>query len=569
MESKRKFAIVVAIAALILPAWSPAARSAAAELKASNPIPADGATGVISALLQWTPGATAAFHDVYFGTNPNPPLIGRYSQTGYRVQGSLPPGTTYYWRIVEIEANSTKVHTGDVWSFTTLPSTASNPSPADGATGVDPAVKLAWTPGSGAIAHDVYFGVDETLVAQGAAETFKGKQVARQYDPGTLSLGATYYWRIDETASSHGVPVKKTGPVWSFTTREVPPAPVYHVDGRQGSDDNDGLTPETAFATIQKGIDSAINGSTGLVCPGVYHQPINFLGKAITVRSAEHPAVLAAGIEFAVSFYTGEGPASVLENFVIRDSFLGVFIVDSSPTIRNLTVVRNKYGLEAYAQAEPDVVNCIFWYNTADDLVGCRARYSCVQRPSEGLGNFSSDPLFADPNAKDFHLQSERGRYWPRFDVWVLDRVTSPCINAGDPQADYSNEPKPNGGRVNLGAYGGTAYASLSEPGQAQNQPPTIVITAPEDGTIYSSSPKTIRIEAQAWDVDGSVLKVEFLADGDKIGEDTNGSDGWALDWTDYPLGGMLASTLRARATDDDAASTDSLSIHIRRRFMR
>ena len=166
-----------------------------------------------------------------------------------------------------------------------------------------------------------------------------------------------------------------------------------------------------------------------------------------------------------MSFYTDEGPDSVLENLVIRDSFLGIFIVQSSPTVRNLTIVQNKYGLEAYAEAEPNVSNCIFWYNTAADLVGCQARYSCVERPAEGLGNFSSDPLFVAPHANDFHLRSERGRYWPEHDIWVLDKVTSPCINAGDPKADYSKEPKPNGGRINLGAYGGTSQASMSASG--------------------------------------------------------------------------------------------------------
>ena len=271
-----------------------------------------------------------------------------------------------------------------------------------------------------------------------------------------------------------------------------------------------------------------------------------------------------------MSFCTGEGPASVLENFIIRDSFLGIFIVQSSPTIRNLTVVRNKYGLEAYAQAEPDVVNCIFWYNTGDDMVGCQARYSCIQRGADGPGNFSSDPLFADPNAKDYHLRSERGRYWPEHDVWVLDKVTSPCINAGDPKADYSKEPKPNGGRINLGAYGGTAYASLSEIGQAGNHPPTIVITAPADGTMFSPLPETIRIEAEALDVDGFIVKVEFFAGAKEIGEDTDGSDGWALDWTGHPLNYVTTSPdLRARATDDDGASTDSLLVHIQRPPMR
>jgi hypothetical protein len=74
-----------------------------------------------------------------------------------------------------------------------------------------------------------------------------------------------------------------------------------------------------------------------------------------------------------------------------------------------------------------------------------------------------SDPLFADPNNGDYHLKSQRGRYWPAHNIWVLDDVTSPCIDAGDPTIEPSEERMPNGGRLNMGAYGGTAYASMSE----------------------------------------------------------------------------------------------------------
>ncbi|MHC4617628.1 MAG: hypothetical protein ACYTEQ_07725, partial [Planctomycetota bacterium] len=68
-----------------------------------------------------------------------------------------------------------------------------------------------------------------------------------------------------------------------------------------------------------------------------------------------------------------------------------------------------------------------------------------------------------DANNGDYHLKSEYGRYWPEHDVWVLDDETSPCVDGGDPAVNPAGEPMPNGGLVNLGAHGNTAYASKSE----------------------------------------------------------------------------------------------------------
>ncbi|MDD4198981.1 MAG: right-handed parallel beta-helix repeat-containing protein [Paludibacter sp.] len=76
-----------------------------------------------------------------------------------------------------------------------------------------------------------------------------------------------------------------------------------------------------------------------------------------------------------------------------------------------------------------------------------------------GSGNIAVDPLFADSINSDFHLKSEYGR-WNGL-TWVNDDVSSPCINAGNPDDAYNNEPAPNGGRINMGAYGNTAEASM------------------------------------------------------------------------------------------------------------
>ena len=83
-----------------------------------------------------------------------------------------------------------------------------------------------------------------------------------------------------------------------------------------------------------------------------------------------------------------------------------------------------------------------------------------------GSGNIDADPLFADPENGDYHLKSEFGRWDPTANNgaggFVLNAETSPCIDGGDPESDYCRETQRNGGRINMGAYGGTLEASKS-----------------------------------------------------------------------------------------------------------
>lgn len=269
-------------------------------------------------------------------------------------------------------------------------------------------------------------------------------------------------------------------------------ASAFYVDAVNGDDWNDGGSPGAAFATIQKAIDVAGDGDVVNVYPGVYREQLHFQGKAITVQGAGDAPVLEAPGRFAVSFYLGEGPDTVLRNFVIANSYAGVVAMDSSPTLANLTVVGNDLGIEAYRNANPHIVNSIVWGNAESDLYGCIATYSCIERGADGVGNFSADPLFVDPVNGDYHLQSERGRYWPEHAVWVLDDATSPCIDAGDPNADFLRERAPNGGRINIGAYGGTPFASRSPewfPGPASNPNPADGATVSNVRPTLSWSP--------------------------------------------------------------------------------
>ncbi len=189
------------------------------QLKAYGPTPPDRAKHVAVPLLQWTAGDTAVFHDVYLGTDPaldEADLIAPHiiPAIWWHTAG-FEPGTTYYWRVDEVEADGVTIHEGDVWQFTTATVKASDPNPANGAKWVDVEIEVAWTPGTGAMSHDVYFGIDKAAVEAADAGVFKGNQAASAYDPGLLAADTVYYWRIDEHAADD---VVHPGEVWSFRT---------------------------------------------------------------------------------------------------------------------------------------------------------------------------------------------------------------------------------------------------------------------------------------------------------------------------------------------------------------
>ena len=84
-----------------------------------------------------------------------------------------------------------------------------------------------------------------------------------------------------------------------------------------------------------------------------------------------------------------------------------------------------------------------------------------VSRKGTGIFTLSHDPLFHAPSAGDFFLKSAGGRLTFTNGI-VQDFVTSPLIDAGNPANSFSQEPVPNGGRINIGIHGNSSLASLT-----------------------------------------------------------------------------------------------------------
>jgi len=194
---------------------------------AYDPVPADGTMHPDTWVnLSWKPGNKAVSHDVYISDNYDLVQDGAaeaFQQNqgedffvvgfpGFPFPDGLVPGTTYYWRVDEVnDAEPNSPWIGSVWSFGVPPKTAYNPDPADAAEQVYLNESLVWTGGFGSKVHTVYFGdnFDDVNNATGGQP-----QGATRYNPGPLELAKTYYWRVDE----FDIIETHKGNVWSFTT---------------------------------------------------------------------------------------------------------------------------------------------------------------------------------------------------------------------------------------------------------------------------------------------------------------------------------------------------------------
>jgi beta propeller repeat protein len=189
--------------------------------------------------------------------------------------------------------------------------------------------------------------------------------------------------------------------------------------------------------------------------------------------------------------------APTLQNcLIVGNRKYGVY--GGEPAITNCTIADN--GSQGVFSMRPKISNSIVYFNNAggENVKGkmsLAASYNDTQDGVAGQGNIKLDPCFAlrgawvngfgatvsagqaDPNAVwaegDYHVASQGWRWNPAQQIWVSDSTTSPCIDAGDPASSIGDEKTCGAGdplgertgantRINMGAYGGTAEASLA-----------------------------------------------------------------------------------------------------------
>ena len=142
---------------------------------------------------------------------------------------------------------------------------------------------------------------------------------------------------------------------------------------------------------------------------------------------------------------------------------------ESTVNLLNCTVANNSGEGIRRGAGTLTVTNSILWGN-GDDLTGTVSVGYCDIQTADTFwtngvnGCISTNPLFVDTTY--FHEQSMGGNYTNGYfsgGGWGISLSNSPCLDKGDPNSAYDNEPTPNGRQINMGAYGNTSVASKSK----------------------------------------------------------------------------------------------------------
>ncbi len=237
----------------------------------------------------------------------------------------------------------------------------------------------------------------------------------------------------------------------------------------------------------------------------------------------------------------GTGPTNAAYDYVLlpNKSVTEVSNYASAPRVQ---IVENSSQAQAVRETNLNILAANFWGTSAKtvDYLTCNNRASVIaQENAYRVSVGVSDPTQTNTGNMVVTLN--------RSAVAVLSCDTNITVSQLSPTVQLNVNVK--------GLRGQTVHALLA---YSTNTPPIINLTAPTNGSFWYGGPITLSASATDYDPGGSVVKVEFFADGSKLGEDT--SMPWQFTWTNPP-GGF--HTLTARATDNKGLTADAAAIGI------
>ncbi|MHC4664097.1 MAG: right-handed parallel beta-helix repeat-containing protein [Planctomycetota bacterium] len=236
--------------------------------------------------------------------------------------------------------------------------------------------------------------------------------------------------------------------------------------------------------------------------------------------------------QYGIRVWSTLADDTVIDNaLVIKNNFIyalgsqrqdiGIYMDNSSNNARVVNnVIFGNDNAAIFLEYESDENYCannIIWIENSANSYGIYCRnhpmlhfsqgsdYNCIYRPGSGYyghmlfggtlhidlasllawqvnggvdtNSMGFNPEFVDISHPDFHIKSMVGHWNDSTLSWDNDTINSPCVDAGDPMADYSLEPSYNGNRINQGGYGNTPYASKTDANK-----PVLVIDSPPAG---------------------------------------------------------------------------------------
>ncbi len=394
------------------------------------------------------------------GTTPGGEQVRAFSAVGLQTAAStsavdallsLSPGTTYY---VSVRATngagltSTASSDGVQVTGTDL---AGPPAPSSFyAIGGDQEVLLDWTASAGAFYYRIWRKPAGALWTEAVLHD---ALVGEATTIGGLVNGTPYEFRLKA--------VDANGNESPGILANATPLPSITIGGLGD------------YASVADALAAAVAGDTIWLGPGNFAGPLTLPPGVSIAGSSPLLTTITGGLVVQGAYLTD--PASTIRDLTITGGTVGV-AGGAADVLLDHVVIHHagSHGATSSAAGRLQALSCTVVSNGGDGLFaqGVASARNCIVGDNAGTGlnlPAGSPAAYNDVygNAPDFAAGVSGAGNLPGAAIFNDDaafdyreRGTSPSVDAGDPVSAFAQEPEPDGGRINIGAYGNTRWAA-------------------------------------------------------------------------------------------------------------